>query len=139
MVRNLASGYSGNSNDDCHVLQHPSYSDNPDEGLPNDIATLQLESPLVFNSFLNALPIDNGTKTLSRYCVLAGWGRTGVSVIAVCPTDCLSALSTARKFFFSNFYHPGLFTFIFLNPSSLHVLLALVVTNGGSWPCGPLK
>ena len=48
-------------------------------GFPNDIAVMQPETPLVFNNFVNTLPIHDGQASLPRSCRLVGWGITGQS------------------------------------------------------------
>jgi len=55
---------------------HESYNGNVG-GFPNDIAVMQLNSPLVFNSHVSSVAIDEDPNSdwEGQKCILSGWGR----------------------------------------------------------------
>ena len=58
------------------TTQHEYYNGNA-LGFPNDIATVQLSSPLTFNSYISNITIDEDPNNSweGQQCWLTGWGR----------------------------------------------------------------
>lgn len=58
------------------AVLHPGWSKLPNDRplYPNDIATLRLETPLVFDSDIQAAVLDDAETKLTDSCVITGWG-----------------------------------------------------------------
>ncbi|KAL8597003.1 hypothetical protein ACOMHN_050102 [Nucella lapillus] len=58
------------------MSNHPNYNGNTG-GFPNDIAVMQLSSPLTFNSHVCSIALDEDPNSnwQEQQCWLSGWGR----------------------------------------------------------------
>ncbi|XP_045212362.1 chymotrypsin B-like [Mercenaria mercenaria] len=66
------------------ITMHPQYEENGSKGYPNDVALLELTSPVSFDSNTNKVALPRSSNTLTN-CAITGWGCTN-NILGFCTS-----------------------------------------------------